>query len=100
MTTPPATAARIVLAGNLDLKAAAPLREALRAVAGRPLDIDGSAVQRLGGLCLQVLAATARDWRRDGKPLRLVDPSPEFADALRRLGAGDLSYVTFGDMFR
>jgi len=53
--TEPASASRLQLIENLDLKAAASLRSDLLSLRHTPLDIDASDVQRLGGLCLQVL---------------------------------------------
>jgi chemotaxis protein CheX len=71
----------------LDLKAAAPLQSALLARRGQALEIDGSAVQRLGGLCLQVLISAHRTWGEDGAPLTFAQRSEAFDDALGRFGA-------------
>ena len=49
----------LALAPILDLKAAGPLRGALLERRGHPLELDAADVQRLGGLCLQVLLAAA-----------------------------------------
>jgi len=45
------------LASNLDLAAAKPLWTELVATRAQPIEIDASNVERLGGLCLQVLLA-------------------------------------------
>jgi chemotaxis protein CheX len=62
----------------LDLKAAAPLHQALMAMRGAPMVLDASKVQRLGGLCLQLLMAAQTAWRTDDQDLCLAQPSPEF----------------------
>jgi chemotaxis protein CheX len=82
-------AATIQLHANLDLRAAAPLREALLSRAGQPVTLDASAVGRLGALCLQVLLAGARDWRERGVDFRIEAPSAVFLDTLRLFGATD-----------
>jgi hypothetical protein len=50
----------VVLEDALDFTAAAPLADRLTSCVGEDLVIDASAVQRLGGSCLQVLIAAAR----------------------------------------
>jgi chemotaxis protein CheX len=70
----------------MDLKAAAPLAERLKALRGAALTLDGTRVEWLGGQCLQVLLAAAQSWRGDGAALRLAAPSPAFCDGLRLLG--------------
>ena len=74
------------LAPVLDLKAAAPLKAALLARRGHPLEIDAADVQRMGGLCLQVLLAAAACWRTDGVSLRVGPRSEAFTEALRIFG--------------
>jgi chemotaxis protein CheX len=74
------------LAPVLDLKAAAPLKAALMERRGHPLEIDAADVQRMGGLCLQVLLAAAAAWRTDGMSLRVGPRSEAFLDALRIFG--------------
>jgi chemotaxis protein CheX len=75
----------------LDLKAASQLRDEFCAAKGGPLDVDASKVQRLGGLCLQVLLSAQRSWAVDGKPFRVVDPSPDFLEGIRCFGAAGLT---------
>ena len=79
------------LASTLDLAAAAPLCAELRAARGKPIEIDASAVDRLGGLCLQVLLAAQRAWRAEGVPFSLINPSQPFADAVRLMAADELT---------
>jgi chemotaxis protein CheX len=84
-------AAIVGLPAILDLKAAAKLRDEFCAAKGGPLDVDASKVQRLGGLCLQVLLSAQRTWAVDGKPFRLVDPSPDFLEGVKAFGAATLA---------
>jgi chemotaxis protein CheX len=81
--------AALALPAHLDLVAAAPLRSEILARRGRPLDLDGAAVERLGGLCLQVLLAARATWTADDQPFRLLAPSPELREAISTLGAHD-----------
>lgn len=76
----------IALHPVLDLAAAAPLAEALRAARGRPVLLDASAVQRLGGQCLQVLLSAAATWATDGAAFAISAPSENFAADLGLLG--------------
>jgi chemotaxis protein CheX len=84
-------AAIVGLPAILDLKAAAKLRDEFCAAKGGPLDVDASKVQRLGGLCLQVLLSAQRTWAVDGKPFRVVDPSPDFLEGVKAFGAATLA---------
>ncbi|THD59940.1 STAS domain-containing protein [Phenylobacterium sp.] len=88
------TAAPLVLADSLDLTAAAPLAAELLAARGKPATLDASGVQRMGAQCLQVLLAARALWSSDGLPWRVVDPSPEFADAAALMGCPDLALAT------
>lgn len=83
----------LMLTRVLDLRAATPLAEDLLAMRGRPVAIDASQVERLGGLCLQVLLSGAATWRADGMPLRFADVSEVFDEQLALFGVAlpDLS---------
>jgi chemotaxis protein CheX len=80
----------------LDLKAAAPLQADLLASQGNPVELDASSVQRLGGLCLQVLLSAQRSWATDGKVLRVINPSTDFADYLALFGVTSLNAESSG----
>jgi chemotaxis protein CheX len=82
--------ARIILPANLDLLAAAPLKEQIAGHAGANLVLDGSAVERLGAQCLQVLLAARAKWRAEKNQFRIADPSAVFGEHLQVLGAMDL----------
>ncbi len=79
------------LPDNLDLKAAGPLRGALMEARGAPIEIDASGVQRLGGLCLQVLLSAEATWATDGYPFAIKAASDAFAEGARRMGATALT---------
>jgi chemotaxis protein CheX len=70
--------ATIALPEVLDLKAAAPLHAQLSGLRGQPVVLDASRVQRLGGLCLQVLLAAEAAWSSDDQDFSLAQPTPEF----------------------
>ena len=71
----------------LDLGAAERLHEHLMGLRGRPLDIDASAVERLGGLSLQVLMSAQKTWAADGRALRVCTPSPAYEQAWSQFAA-------------
>jgi chemotaxis protein CheX len=77
----------LALAASLDLTAAGPLKAQLLERRGQDLALDGAGVERLGGLCLQVLLAADATWAEDGRSLRIVNPSPALADAFALMGA-------------
>lgn len=83
----------VALAPVLDVTAAGPLREQLLALRGGPVELDASAVERLGGLCLQVLMAARRTWAADGQALSLTAASPAFASQLAAFGAPELQHT-------
>jgi chemotaxis protein CheX len=74
----------------LDLKAADRLKVALMERRGLPLDVDASGVQRLGGLCLQVLIAAQHAWLLEGIPMTISNRSNEFTETLNLFGADAL----------
>lgn len=77
------------LASVLDLGAAAPLWSSLCEARGQPVALDASAVERLGGQCLQILLAAREQWLRDEQPFAIVSPSAAFQEALRLVSAED-----------
>lgn len=82
---------RIELPAQLGLTAAGALRDRLLAVAGRPVALDASRVEHLGGLCLQVLLSARLTWATAGAPLSLTDASPAFDEAWSLFGAPALA---------
>lgn len=77
----------ITLPAALDLRAAAPLRNDLLSVRGRPVRIDASGVRQVGGQCLQVLLSAHATWQADGHALDVAAASDEFTAGLALLGA-------------
>ena len=79
--------ASVQLPAVLDIQQAAPLREQLLGLRGQPVIVDGSAVERLGALCLQVLISAQQTWARDGLSLVIDRASDAFADQWNAFGA-------------
>lgn len=80
----------------LDLKAATPLTVEFLTLRGRPVHVDASNVQRLGGQCLQVLLSAAMTWKADKIPFALVNVSGDLNEGLARLGVSATDF-TGGD---
>jgi chemotaxis protein CheX len=74
----------------LDIQQAEPLRAQLLALRGKPVTLDASEVERLGGLCLQVLISAQQTWAGDGQILAIDQVSEEFAAQWNAFGASDL----------
>jgi chemotaxis protein CheX len=79
------------LASVLDLAAARPLWAELSGARRQPVEIDASDVERLGGLCLQILLGAQRAWRADGVAFTIANPSQAFTDAVRLMAAEELT---------
>lgn len=80
----------LTLPGVLDLRAAAPLKAELQTHAAAPVDLDASQVERVGGLCAQMLISAAAAWRGADLSFRVLSPSQAFRDDLTRMGASEL----------
>lgn len=76
----------VTLPARLDLTAVGGLAGEIKQHAGQPLTIDATAVETLGGLCLQLLLASAAQWKREGQELMIPMRSDAFDDALSLLG--------------
>ena len=87
------TPAVVKLDPTLDIGAADRLHVDLLALRGRPLALDASDVQRLGGLCLQVLLSARATWRADDRPIALTTPSAAFEQAWAAFGAPDFHSI-------
>lgn len=77
----------LVLPAVLDIQAAEALRVQLLDARGGPLALDGSSVERLGGLCLQVLLSARQTWAADGQNLVMNPVSGAFTDQWNAFGA-------------
>ena len=78
---------QIALPAVLDLRAAAPLKADILALRGQAVTLDGSAVQRLGGLCFQVLLSAIKTWRDEGQDLTFINASEALVAQWDALGA-------------
>lgn len=73
----------------LDLRAAALLWSQLCAARGQPLRISAAGVERIGGLCLQLLIAAEAQWSADGQAFAIEDMSPAYAEGVRLMVGGE-----------
>ena len=84
-------AVKLQLEPVLDLGAAERLHARLVEVRGQPLDIDASQVERLGGLCLQVLISARETWQSDGHVAVIGQSSTAFEEAWALFAAPSFS---------
>lgn len=75
----------LTLPARLDATAARRLDADLRGRLGEPLQIDARAVEVISGLALEVLAAAALQWGRDGRAFGIRGASAAFTGACRTL---------------
>jgi chemotaxis protein CheX len=78
----------------MDVSSVGPLVKDLLALRGRPIRLDASQVEKLGGLGLQTLLSARLTWRADKLGFTVVDPSAAFTADCALLGAtgfGDFS---------
>jgi chemotaxis protein CheX len=75
------------LPAALDCKAAPLLASRLRALRGQPVKLDASRVNRMSGLCLQVLLSARNSWTSDNVPIALEDVSAVFSKGWSLYGA-------------
>lgn len=80
------SSASLELSPRLDLRAAGPLKSEILDLRGADLSLDGSAVEHLGALALQVIRAAARTWAEDGHVLTFDNASSDLADQLVLFG--------------
>jgi len=78
----------IALPSVLDTPAASVLHSTFCDAIGRDesLLINGSAVERVGQACLQVLTAAALQARQSGLAFRIDEPSPQLAEMANLAG--------------
>ena len=75
------------LSTTLDCKEAPLLLSRLRALRGQPVKLEASRVNRLSGLCLQVLLSARNTWTSDNVPIALEDASAVFSKGWLLYGA-------------
>jgi chemotaxis protein CheX len=73
----------------LDLGASLALSTEFVAAQGQSVRVDASDVERIGGLCLQVLIAAERKWRTDGTPFVIESPSEAYVKGVRLMVGAD-----------
>jgi len=77
----------LLLPPVLDLRSAADVKAAFLSARGQALRVDASAVERLGGLGLQILLSAVRTWQADGQDLTFVNVSEALSDQWLGFGA-------------
>jgi len=77
---------RLVLNERLDSVAVDNLRGDLADAEGDDVVLDATAVDFLGGLCLELLLCALQVWPAAGKSIRIENPSHDFRDNLARFG--------------
>jgi chemotaxis protein CheX len=81
----------VLLPRLLNSEAAGSLKNELVAARGKPLALDASQVERVGGQCFQLLLAAKAAWSEDNMPLRVVNPTRQFTESVTLMGAGDFA---------
>lgn len=88
-------AKQVSLAPKLDTSSTAALRDELLAAQDDDLVFDGSKVEQLGGLTLELLISVGALWRKAGRSVTLENPSEQMVDDLRRYGLTPDSLLEF-----
>lgn len=74
------------LPATMDVARARAMVDDLMSRRGAPLSIDGSAVERVSALAVEVLIAGERQWAADDQPFGIAPMSPALSDAWSGLG--------------
>ncbi len=77
----------LALPAVLDIRAAESLKADLLGLRGQPVALDVANVERLGGLCLQVLLSARKTWVADGQALTLTGDAAVFSEQWAAFGA-------------
>ncbi|MEM1380914.1 MAG: STAS domain-containing protein [Pseudomonadota bacterium] len=77
---------QINLAPKLVSTAAEDLYAALKEHRDEMVSLDGSAVEQVGVLCMQIIAAAAKSWSDQDLAFEVVSPSPAFLESMTTLG--------------
>lgn len=85
-TAAPIRSRTLHLPPELDGVAAASLFEVLSSLVGTDVVIDGSRVEQIGGLCLQILLAAVPTWKADGASLEFTNLSLDLVAGLELMG--------------
>ena len=76
----------VVLDAKLDSAAADGLKSTLLELQKDDVTLDGSSVDQIGGLCLELLMSVRHLWAAQGKTVTLEAPSEQLIDDLGRFG--------------
>ena len=85
-------AKRVVLDAKLDSATAETLREKLLEAEGDDIALDGSGVEQLGGLCLELLLSVRHLWGLAGKAVTIESPSQQLINDLGRFGLSEEAF--------
>lgn len=77
---------QVALETKLDSAAVDKLRTDLLAVQDSDVALDGSAVEHIGGLCLELLMSVRHLWGATGHTVTIENPSERMLDDLGRFG--------------
>ena len=86
----------ITLTAILDIRAAEPLKSELMQRRGHAVTLDASGVERLGGLCLQILLSAVKTWKADGQALIFLNVSQALTEQWLGFGASPDELVAQG----
>ena len=84
----------IKLPAILDTRTVGELKTELLAARGQAVSLDASMVERLGGLCLQVLLSAIKTWQADGQALIFLNVSEALREQWQGFGASPEQLVT------
>ena len=79
-------AKNVVLEAKLDSDAAELLKDTLLKHQTDDISFDASAVEHLGGLCLEILMSAKYLWPVAGKSVKVTSPSLQMVEDLGRFG--------------
>jgi len=88
-------AKKLSLAAKLDTALVPALREECLDAYGEDLVIDGSQVEQLGGLALELLISIGSLWRKAGNSVTLENPSEKLIEDLARYGLSPDTLLEF-----
>ncbi len=77
---------QVVLTAKLDSAAAKALRDQILMAKDDDVLLDGTNVEYLGGLCLELLMSAKYLWEKAGKAFAIENPSPNLVENLGRFG--------------
>ena len=78
-----------VLPADLRGSATGVLFDTLKVSRGKPVVLDGSAVERMDALTAQLFVLAAKSWANDGQPFKIIQPSERVSSTMSRLGLSD-----------